>query len=106
MILFNLMPKEIRVIKKHVPYEAYLFHDQKYNLIYEYQETEVVCLGACCFYHEEEAWVLDWVWMHPYFRHKGVFRNAWPEFIEKYGKFKISKPYSAEMERFLKKAGW
>lgn len=86
----------------YVPYEAYLFHRETYNLQYEDKNTEVVCAGACCFFNENNSWSLHWVWLHPYFRGKGFLRDAWPLFREKYNDFSIQEPISPQMQKFLK----
>ncbi len=51
------------------------------------------------------VWWLDWVWIHPFFRHKGYLSRAWPTFKNVYGNFIVQRPYSKPMECFLKKVG-
>ena len=89
--------------REFVPYEAYLFHDEAYNLKWENKKTEVVCLGACCFYKHYEGWSLHWVWFHPYFRKQGFLSRAWPEFRQRYGEFRLEEPLSLAMEQFVAK---
>lgn len=51
-----------------------------------------------------QNWSMQWVWMHPYYRCKGLLSKAWPHFVEYYGKdFHCEPPLSFEMQRFLKK---
>jgi hypothetical protein len=81
-----------------VPYEAYLFIDQgRY-------------VGACCFRERNTAinltkYELDWIWLHPYFRSRGLLAEIWPSFKSAYGKFGFSKPITPAMQRFLNKIG-
>ncbi|MFJ7904014.1 hypothetical protein ACIQ6V_26570 [Streptomyces sp. NPDC096198] len=45
---------------------------------------------------------LDWFWIHPFERGKGLADRAWADLEEVYGKdFKIQPPLSPAMERFL-----
>ena len=85
------------------PYEAYLFHKERYNLIHQYKPNEVVCLGGCCFYKNNETWDLHWVWIHPYFRNRGILSELWPKFIQKYGNFGIEEPISLQMQKIINK---
>lgn len=45
---------------------------------------------------------MDWVWVHPYERGTGLFRQAWNEMEQLYGLFHIDGPYSASMSTFLR----
>ncbi len=65
--------------------------------------------GACCFrwreYKEEPAaYYMQWIWLHPYRRNKGLLKESWPFFKSLYGeKFFVEHPYSESMRYFLKK---
>ena len=80
----------------YVRYEAHLFHDEgRY-------------CGACCFRWRDWAdappsWSLDWIWLHPYRRQRGLLTRAWPKFKERYGDFHLAQPLSAAMRAFLRK---
>lgn len=84
-------------------YEAYLFHETRYNLLYEDRDTEVVCGGAACFFRTVETWSLNWVWFHPYFRGRGLLWKSWGSFRSRYGDFQIEEPLSPAMKSFLSK---
>ena len=84
-------------------YEAYLFHETQFNLLYEDRDTEIVCGGAACFVNRNEGWVLKWVWFHPYFRGRGLLWKSWTNFRSRYGDFEIERPLSPAMEKFLRK---
>lgn len=93
----------------YVPYEAYLFHDLAHDLPDEDSSPKQRCFGACCFRWREyekapPEWSLDWIWLHPFRRKRGVLRDVWPLFEQKYGQFYIETSYSAAMEKFLSKA--
>lgn len=45
---------------------------------------------------------MDWVWVHPYERGTGLFRQSWKEMERLYGLFHIDGPYSASMSNFLR----
>ena len=70
---------------------------------------DTFAVGACEFrflgdVDQIKDWSLQWVWMHPYYRCKGLLTQAWPHFIKQYGKdFHCAPPLSGEMECFLKK---
>ena len=64
--------------------------------------------GACNFTVQEylldkDYWVLQWIWIHPRFRHKGNLRKTWDKLEEKFGNFHIASPVSNDMNTFLKK---
>src|SRR5262249_17652815 len=47
-------------------------------------------IGACCFKwggwsDEPPVRCLDWIWLHPYFRRRGLLRDAWPAFRAEFG---------------------
>lgn len=88
------------------PFEAYLFFEFARDLMEEDKPTPNRFIGACCFRLKNEGtqdsyWSMDWVWLHPYFRHRGHLRKAWPMFVKKYGDFEVEEPWSAGMEKFL-----
>ena len=57
--------------------------------------------GAGVFHQYESGWCLDWVWVHPFLRGKGVLRSAWREWTDRYGDFQLSKPISPAMPKFV-----
>jgi len=61
--------------------------------------------GACFRFRDDQSldhpWILDWVWLHPYFRRRGHLLLAWPEITQAHGAFRIAKPISHAMEGFL-----
>jgi hypothetical protein len=63
-------------------------------------------IGACGFKWggwEDEPPVrcLDWIWLHPYFRRRGLLRAAWPGFRAEFGDFHCEPPLSDAMRAFL-----
>ncbi len=93
----------------YIPYEAYLFHDLARDLLEEDVKAKQRYFGACCFRWREwedapAGWSLTWIWLHPFYRGKGVLRDAWTRFEQKYVNFHVEPPYSAAMEKFLKHA--
>lgn len=54
--------------------------------------------------NESEEWSLDLVWVHPYYRCRGLLSSTWEAFEHRYGKnFKVAPPLSRAMVGFLKK---
>ena len=66
--------------------------------------------GACCFtvipISPKPIWKLEWIWLHPFFRHRGNLGKHW-EFLEKEcgDDFFVKKPISRDMKYFLEKGG-
>lgn len=108
MDMIQFEASESKHSQGYVPYEAYLFHDRAYDLAGEIDdEPKERCLGACCFRWREyedidSTWALDWIWLHPFRRGKGILRKAWPLFTQKYGAFHVERPLSPAMEKFLR----
>jgi GNAT superfamily N-acetyltransferase len=64
-------------------------------------------IGACCFRlregDERAYWALQWIWMHPFFRRRGLLQIAWPDFCKEFGGFICEPPLSDAMKAFLAK---
>lgn len=89
--------------KDEKPYTAYLFTNQT-------NWYPRVWVGACCFrwceFTDAEArWGMQWMWLHPYFRGKGILGRAWDKFHELHGTFLCEPPFSPAMEAFIRKRG-
>ena len=84
--------------KEKRPYTAYLLSESKRR----------VWIGACCFRPQSGVSALDretlrWIWLHPYYRMKGVLTDAWPKLRAEHGDFFIEPPFSPAMRHFLLK---
>lgn len=81
------------------PYTAYLFASDERR----------VWIGACCFRTRLYAdvgipiAVLQWIWLHPYFRGRGVLRRHWQTLHKEHGDFYVEPPLSHGMRGFLLK---
>jgi hypothetical protein len=69
-----------------------------------------VWAGACSFRFQDNPhigrrWVLQWVWLHPYVRRRGLLGQAWSVFHETLGDFYVPPPFSDSMVAFLKRQG-
>lgn len=89
--------------KDEKPYAAYLFTN-------ELNRYPRVWTGACCFRWREfkgvgPRWAMQWMWLHPYYRGKGILGRAWDNFHELHGNFFCEPPFSTAMEAFLRKRG-
>lgn len=58
-------------------------------------------VGGVVFFGCGDAWTLDWVWIEPEYRRKGILRGAWPILKQRYGNFAVSEPHSDSMVGFL-----
>lgn len=89
-------------------YSGFLFSEMARDKLEEDKETPYRLYGGGCFRWQtfengSSKWKLDWIWLHPFFRHRRKLSKQWQTFKEKYGSFDIEKPLSADMERFVKK---
>ncbi|UNK05138.1 hypothetical protein MN210_14265 [Psychrobacter raelei] len=83
---------------------GYLFRNSALDVVTEeHTSSPTRWFGGCLFEYENDEWTLCWVWLHPFFRNRGELSTAWKEFKDKYGDFKVQKPLSAQMEKFLSK---
>jgi hypothetical protein len=85
------------------PYAAYLFTNKQ-------NQYPRVWAGACCFRWREfkgvePRWAMQWMWLHPYYRGKGILGRAWDKFHELHENFFCEPPFSPAMEAFLRKRG-
>ena len=68
-------------------------------------------LGACCLrwrvYTNLPApcWAMQWVWLHPYARHKGALTALWPTLIVQCAPLLVEPPLSLAMQGFLRHKG-
>jgi hypothetical protein len=65
-------------------------------------------VGACAFrwreYRDAPAgWAMQWVWLTPKARRRGILARHWPEFRRRFGDFRLEPPLSEAMEEFARK---
>ena len=60
-------------------------------------------VGACAFRWRGTEWGLQFIWITPKARRKGVLSRRWGRFREQFGEFVIEPPLSASMEAFAEK---
>lgn len=63
--------------------------------------AEGTIIGACGFWHDDDGWRLQWVWLCPPARRTGALSHRWPGFLELYGDFWVEQPLSDAMRQFL-----
>lgn len=67
--------------------------------------------GKVRFEGSSEKWTMHWIWIHPYFRGRGILKELWPIFLKNYDDFYIWYPErggqvrSKAMEAFVAKYG-
>jgi hypothetical protein len=77
-------------------------HPETAGLTWEFR---VPCVGACCFRLRDEGRALQWIWIHPFFRRKGLVSGMWPRFVREFADFAVEGPLSDAMKGFLAKCG-
>lgn len=87
---------------------GFLFTESALDIVtYEHEQMPTRCSGGCCFRKEKwedgYKWVLYWVWLHPFFRNKGVLSKHWKYFQEHFGDFIVWPPISKTMQSFIDK---
>lgn len=93
----------------HVEYKGYVFCESAFDaMTEEHTEMPSRILGGCCFRHREYKvgfkWALDWIWLHPYVRSRGILTKHWSYFQDIFGNdFIIQPPVSPAMKGFLAK---
>lgn len=104
---YDFVPFDIMGIVSS-PYEVLLFTEEALDKVQSVNNaTPYRIYGACLFTSltigGEKYWVLEWIWFHPFFRHRGKLREYWDILEEKFGNFFIREPISSDMENFLGK---
>jgi len=93
----------------YIPTIAYLFTNPDLLHYTNAGKSRIATKGACCFrkraYQDmtEPIWELDWIWLHPYERNKGILQRYWQVFMKEFEMFFPSHPISKSMEKFLLK---
>ena len=62
-------------------------------------------VGACAFRMRQNHWELDWIWIAPKARRKGILKERWPGFLDHFGDFRVSYPLSDAMQAFIQCCG-
>jgi hypothetical protein len=93
-----------RDVKTDADLRAFLWYE---NDLFNRGPNEWPIIGAAGFRFKRlkdgDAWVIDWVWMHPYERRRGHLKTAWPFFLSMFGNFRITRPVSASMVKFVRR---
>ncbi|WP_412540090.1 hypothetical protein R8Z50_30375 [Longispora sp. K20-0274] len=64
--------------------------------------TFPIAAGAAEFIrHDDGAWMMTWIWLHPYERGNSLAGQVWDELEDRYGQFLIDGPLSPAMRAFL-----
>lgn len=82
--------------------KCFIFCDPEYD-------NKVSAYGGCVFRYRaqweniENHWALQWIWLHPFRRNRGILSAEWGNFQRLFGdNFMVESPLSASMEQFLK----
>jgi hypothetical protein len=83
--------------KEKRPYTAYLLSEPKGR----------VWIGACCFRPQSgisalHGETLRWIWLHPYYRIRGILTHVWPKLRAAHGDFFVEPPLSPAMLHFVR----
>jgi len=74
-------------------------------------DDNAIIAGACAFRWRAwtkapHEWAMDWVWLAPRFRRRGILTRHWPTFTALFGSgFYLEPPLSDAMEAFARKRG-
>ncbi|MBY0425574.1 MAG: hypothetical protein K2Q22_08065 [Cytophagales bacterium] len=91
---------------------SFLFIDIDYKDQTNQNKWRLQTIGAVCFRlkfpseFNQKIWVLDWIWLHPYDRNKGILSKYWDKFIYRFGPFWISHPLSKSMSSYISKINY
>jgi len=73
---------------------------------WEYEGYRVLGAGCCRWRTytnlSESFWGLQWVWLHPYARHKGLFTAAWPILLRQYSRLHLEPPVSIAVQHIVR----
>ncbi|MFT6779780.1 MAG: hypothetical protein ACJAV1_003724 [Paraglaciecola sp.] len=65
-------------------------------------ETRQYLVGAVGFIkYKNDIVVLEFCWLHPFWRNRGLLKKSWCEFSYHFGEFYISKPRTKTMQSLL-----
>lgn len=84
---------------------GFLIFERAMDLCKDEDQHPCRIVGGGVFADHENAYELDWIWLHPFVRNRGLFGECWKGFTKKFGEFSVAKPISAQMEASLKKRG-
>jgi ribosomal protein S18 acetylase RimI-like enzyme len=66
-------------------------------------------VGACARWREHTdhppCWAMQWIWIAPKARRRGILSRRWDAFRARFGKFVIEPPLSEAMQAFAAKHG-
>ncbi len=82
--------------------KALLFTEETQDLF----PAQLRIFGACCFSKlkftkASDFWALEWIWLHPFFRHRGKLKKYWPYLEKEFGNFVVKEPISSDMKAFM-----
>lgn len=79
---------------------AYLWTIEKSTV-----KIKSVVIGGFCFRkRDHNRYGLQWIWIHPYLRNRGLLTQHWPYMKKKFGEdFFVEPPYSDHLQKFLDK---
>jgi len=90
------------------PYKAFLFTEEALD-VYRKDPMPYRIYGSCLFSKlpikgDDIYWKLEWIWLHPFFRHRGKLKIYWHTLEAQFGDFFIGHPVSNDMKAFIKYA--
>lgn len=70
-----------------------------------HEDIKSFAFGGFCFRKRSaNRYGLQWIWLHPYLRNRGLLTKHWSSMKEKFGHdFYVEPPYSLPLEKFLNK---
>lgn len=78
-----------------------LFTEEHFDRKYDFFRTYVI--GGVGFQrYPDYEYQLEFAWVHPFWRRKGLLKSSWSEFKREFGHFSVSTPRSIAMEGVLR----
>lgn len=95
---------EFDFIQWNMPFKGRPPEEGVAYLLAEVSATSTIA-GACAFRERSGQWTMDWAWIAPKFRRRGIMQRYWPRFLEAYGDFPLEYPLSDAMKDYVLKHG-
>lgn len=82
---------------------GFLFLERAMDLVAHEDHYPNRVVGGGVLVEHGASYELDWVWLHPFSRNRGLLRNSWKTFARRFGQFSVATPLSVQMSAFLEK---
>jgi hypothetical protein len=92
------------LLTEHPELSGYLIFTKDSKLTHSSEDSvNYQAIGGCTIHHQSEYEVLQWVWIHPYYRGENHFFHLWLHLCNLEKPLFVDPPYSRAMIGFLRK---